>query len=113
MKIRGAFSNLSIDIDNVGAAIGWQKWLMAASELASKLSGDYHALTCKHGSNCCACHTQTPATTSRFAAAISGFPITREAHSSQVVFPNFERRRLTQWPSTSLAETIRAVERRL
>jgi len=35
MKIRGAFSNLSIDIDNVGAAIGWQKWLMAASELAS------------------------------------------------------------------------------
>jgi hypothetical protein len=50
---------------------------------------------------------------SRCAAATSGSPATREAHLNQVVFPNDVRRRLTQWLSTSLAETIRVAERHL
>src|SRR5260370_31151481 len=63
------------------------------------------------GSNCSCCYTQTPATTSRYAAATSGFPATREGHSNRAVFPNCERRLLTQWPSASLSDTIRAAER--
>jgi hypothetical protein len=51
--------------------------------------------------------------TSQCSAATSGSPAVREAHSNQAVFPNCVRRQPKQWPSTSLAETIRAAERRL
>jgi hypothetical protein len=51
-------------VDGVGAAMGLQKNLMASSELESTPSGDYHALTCKHGSTCSGCYTRTRVTTS-------------------------------------------------
>src|SRR5260370_2552330 len=50
---------------------------------------------------------------SRCSAATSGSPAMREAHSNRAAFPNCERRRLTQWLSTTLAETIRVAERHL